>query len=256
MSCSSGSLPLVHPHRLPLAIEAGPSLDELTPFEVGSEWGPPWGTTWFRLTRRRTGELVGTPDRGDHRHRVRRRLAGLPVRGARSGRRWPPGSGHPPPAPGRTHRRRERQQSTSSIEAASNPMFPQFQPSLLGSPDTAGDKQLYRFNRADLVVVDPDGEALLHDLNVLDGVMRELPVRDPRRTAAAAHRRARARCRRGRRRARRRPRHRRPGARHCRPGRARTTSSPPATRTSTRRGCGRSARPCASASARSPRPST
>ena len=41
-------LPLVHPHRLPMSVEAGPSLDALRPLPVPSPWGPPWGTTWFR----------------------------------------------------------------------------------------------------------------------------------------------------------------------------------------------------------------
>ena len=46
------------------------------------------------------------------------------------------------------------------VEAASNPMFPQFQPSPLGSPATAGDEPLYRLDRAELVVVDAEAEAL------------------------------------------------------------------------------------------------
>ena len=67
------------------------------------------------------------------------------------------------------------------VEAASNPTFPQFRPSPLGSPDTAGDRPLYRLDRAELVVVDTDAEALVHDLDVLDGVMRTLALDDPRR---------------------------------------------------------------------------
>jgi alpha-mannosidase len=71
---------------------------------------------------------------------------------------------------------------TLHVEAASNPMFPQFTPSPLGSPDTAGDRLLYRFRRASLVVVDPEAEALAYDIEVLDGVMRTLALDDPRRT--------------------------------------------------------------------------
>ena len=41
-------LPLVHPHRVPMSVEAGPSLDTLRPLPVPSMWGAPWGTTWFR----------------------------------------------------------------------------------------------------------------------------------------------------------------------------------------------------------------
>ena len=70
---------------------------------------------------------------------------------------------------------------TLLLEAASNPSFPQFRPSPLGSLDTAGEAPIYRFRRAELVVVDPDAEALAYDLEVLDGVMRTLRLDDPRR---------------------------------------------------------------------------
>ena len=72
------------------------------------------------------------------------------------------------------------------IEAASNPMFPQFRPSQLGSLETAGEAPLYTFNRADLVVVDGEAEALLHDFHVLDGVMRTMDVDRPASAAPAA----------------------------------------------------------------------
>ena len=67
------------------------------------------------------------------------------------------------------------------LEAASNPAFPQFRPSPLGSLDSAGEAPIYRFRRAELVVVDPDAEALAYDLEVLDGVMRTMRLDDPRR---------------------------------------------------------------------------
>ncbi len=68
------------------------------------------------------------------------------------------------------------------VEAASNPILVQFRPTPLGSPATAGDAELYRIERAELVRVDTDAEALLHDLTVLDAVMRTLPLDDPRRS--------------------------------------------------------------------------
>jgi alpha-mannosidase len=52
-------LPLVHRHERPLTIEAGPDPDHLEPFEVGSSWGAPWATTWFRLTGEIPPEWVG-----------------------------------------------------------------------------------------------------------------------------------------------------------------------------------------------------
>jgi len=173
-------LPLVHPQRIPLSVEAGASLDELAPFEVASQWGAPWGTTWFRCT----GDIPGgwsdqrveviidlgfdADSAGFQCEGLVRDADGKPMQGLHPRRMAIPVDA----ASGR---------ADIVVEAASNPMFPQFQPSALGSLDTAGDKQLYRFRRADLVVVDPQGEALLHDLSVLDGVMRELAFRDQRR---------------------------------------------------------------------------
>ena len=72
------------------------------------------------------------------------------------------------------------------VEAAANPTFPPFRPSPLGSPATAGDQPLYRLDRAELVLVDADAEALVHDLDVLDGVMRTLALDDPRRARLRA----------------------------------------------------------------------
>ena len=43
-------LPRVERSAVPLAVTAGPTPEQQSPFVVGSEWGPPWGTTWFVLT--------------------------------------------------------------------------------------------------------------------------------------------------------------------------------------------------------------
>ena len=250
-------LPLVHPERRPLTVEAGPSLDELAPFAVGDRWGPPWGTTWFRFTGdvpgpwsgRRVEALLDLGFRidapGFQCEGLVRDGKGRPVQGIHPRRQAVPLAGEPGPV-------------ELVVEAASNPTFPQFRPSSLGSPATAGDQPLYRLDRAELVVVDADAEALVHDLDVLDGVMRTLALDDPRRArlravvvraldvlarppAGATTRRP--------------P----PGPCSRRvlpaaPARRRTGSSPPGTPTSTRRGCGRCPRRCASARGRSPRP--
>jgi alpha-mannosidase len=178
-------LPLVHPQRRPLAVEAGPSLDELAPFAVGARWGPPWGTTWFRFTGevpagwsgQRVEALIDLGFRLD--------VPGFQCEGlVRDGKGRPVQGVHP------------RRQAVSLaaetgpvelvVEAASNPTFPQFRPSALGTLETAGDRLLYRLDRAELVVVDLAAEGLLHDLDVLDGVMRTLAVGDPRRARLRA----------------------------------------------------------------------
>jgi len=173
-------MPLVEVDRTGLAIEAGPTLDRLTDFAVGSMWGAPWGTTWFRLTGEIPEHWVGrrveaVVDLGFHRDAAGFQCEGLVVDEA----------GRPVQGihPRRTNLAVEPEPGplVLTIEAASNPSLPQFRPSPLGSPATAGEEPLYRFKRAELVVVDSAAEALMHDLDVLDGLMRALALDDPRR---------------------------------------------------------------------------
>jgi alpha-mannosidase len=178
--------PLVHADRRPLTIEAGPDRDHLTAFEVDRAWGAPWTTTWFRLVgdvpagwRDRRVEAV--VDLGFTRAQAGFQAEGAVVAVRADGSTTPLQGIHP-------HRTTFPVESMPGpvellVEAASNPSFPPFRPSPLGSPETAGERPLYRFRRAELVLVDPDAEALVHDLDVLDGVMRSLPLADPRRAA-------------------------------------------------------------------------
>jgi len=174
-------LPLVHPVSAPLVVEAGPSLDELAPFEIGSRWGTPWGTTWFRISGEvpeawATERVEAIIDLGFHPDAAGFQCEGLVIN--------PDGT----PRQG-IHPRRMALAVDSGpgpvvidLEAASNPQFAQFRPSPLGSPEAAERTDtLYRFRRAELVVVDTAAEALAHDLDVLNGVMRTLETSDPRR---------------------------------------------------------------------------
>ncbi|MGB0111718.1 MAG: glycoside hydrolase family 38 C-terminal domain-containing protein [Ilumatobacteraceae bacterium] len=177
-------LPLVHPERRPLTIEAGPDVDHLEPFETGTSWGAPWATTWFRLSGeipdgwsgRRVEAVI---DLGFNQNAAGFQCEGMVVDLADDGTFQPLQGIHPR----RTNHRVAATPGplTLHVEAASNPMFPQFVASPLGSLDTAGDRQLYRFRTAALVVVDPEAEALAYDIEVLDGVMRTLSLSDPRR---------------------------------------------------------------------------
>jgi alpha-mannosidase len=172
-------LPLVHPRRLAMSVEAGPSLDAMRPFPVPSPWGPPWGTTWFRCradvptawASQRVEAIIdlgfAADSPGFQCEGLVRGPHGEPLQGIHPRRTAVPVAAGPGPV-------------EVVIEAASNPTFPHFQPSPLGSPSTAGESPLYEFTRADLVVVDEDAEALLHDFSVLDGVMRTLAVTDRR----------------------------------------------------------------------------
>jgi alpha-mannosidase len=177
-------LPLVHPHRSELTIEAGPDVEHFESFEAGSSWGAPWGTTWFRLTGEIPDEWVGwrveaVIDLGFHDRAAGFQCEGLIVDLHGDGSFTPLQGIHPR----RTNYTVDAVAGpiTVYVEAASNPTFAQFAPSPLGSLDTAGDRQLYRFRRASLVVVDSDAEALAYDIEVLDGVMRSLALDDPRR---------------------------------------------------------------------------
>lgn len=181
-------LPLVHPAVEALAIEAGPAPAAMSPFAAGSPWGTPWATTWFRLSGVVPAEwataglhasgrdVVAVVDLGFDLDMPGFQCEGLvrlddgtPVVGVHPRRTNIPVSaaaGEP---------------VTILLEAASNPTFPQFQASQQGRLASAAAEPLYVFHRADLVIVDREAEALLIDIDVLDGVMRTLPVGDRRR---------------------------------------------------------------------------
>jgi alpha-mannosidase len=177
-------LPLAHPDHRALTIEAGDDLDHLEPFTARSKWGAPWGTTWFRFTGEIPAAWTGRRveaiiDLGFHPQAAGFQCEGLVVDLDDDGS-WTPLQG--------IHPRRTNFALDGSagpvvlhVEAASNPSFPGYRPSPLGSLATAGDRPLYTFRRASLVVVDSDAEALAYDIEVLDGVMRSLHRDDPRR---------------------------------------------------------------------------
>ncbi len=177
-------LPLVHRDRRRLAAEAGPDPDHLDPVLPGAAWGPPWGTTWFRFRGEVPPAWAGARveaviDLGFDRSPAGFQCEGLVVAEGPDGRHIPLHGIHP-------NRRHSPVKSVPGpvdvlVEAASNPSFPEFRPSQLGSRATAGAASLYRFGGAQLVVIDPEAEALVHDLDVLDGIMRSLPLTEPRR---------------------------------------------------------------------------
>jgi len=135
--CHQRVLPLLERDTVPLSVTAGPTRDEQAPFVVGSEWGPPWGTTWFVLTGtvpaawagQRVEAVIDLGFRGDPPGFQCEGLvvdgAGRPVQGIH---------------PRRTHYALESIAGPVevAIEAASNPAFPAFAASPLGSPATAG----------------------------------------------------------------------------------------------------------------------
>lgn len=181
-------IPLVHVDRIALTVESGPSPEDLAPFDVGMRWGAAWQTTWFRLTAEiptgwsgRSGTRIeAVVDLGFTRSQAGFQAEGLVVERRGDGTYRPLEGIHP--------RRTNYIVDVTDgpiellVEAASNPTFPQFRPSHEGLPETASKEPIYRFRTADLVLVDTETEALVHDLDVLDGLMRALPQSDSRRT--------------------------------------------------------------------------
>ncbi|HEY5663344.1 MAG TPA: glycoside hydrolase family 38 C-terminal domain-containing protein [Ilumatobacter sp.] len=172
-------LPLVERDRLPLTVTAGTSPHEQSPFTVGDPWGPPWGTTWFTFTGElpeawRGERVEALIDLGFHPDAAGFQCEGLVV----------DADGRPVQGihPRRTNFRLTAEPGpvTIRLEAASNPSFPGYRPSRYGSPDTAGDRPLYRLRRAELLLVDAEAEAMAHDLDVLAGLMHALADDDPR----------------------------------------------------------------------------
>jgi alpha-mannosidase len=184
----TGSIPLevgawhVPGEPVPIADGLGASYQE---FAVGTPWGPPWSTTWFRLRGEvpagwsgRDVEVVfdlGTDARnvGFQAEGLVYTPAGEPVKSINPLSTWIP-------VPAGTT------EFVFFVEAAANPDVlggggRAFDPSYLGDVLTAPKDPLYVLARADLCVRDVEVAELLSDLEVLGGLMLELPVEDARR---------------------------------------------------------------------------
>ncbi len=155
------------------------------PFVVGQRWSRPWGTTWFRFGTDVPPDWVGRQleaviDLGFHPDSAGFQAEGLvwqdgvPLQGVhprRTGVPLPNASAGP---------------LNVLLEAASNPAFPSFRPSPLGSLDTAGEAPLYTLRRADLGLRDDEVYGLLLDVEVLLGLVTALPLKDARRQRVLA----------------------------------------------------------------------
>ncbi|MFC8076079.1 alpha-mannosidase [Streptomyces sp. NPDC057307] len=163
------------PVPVDVALRAG-----YTPFVVGENWGGgPWSTSWFRFgaevperwAGRRVEAVIDLG--GDRAEGLVHDEHGTPLQGL-----------HP-------HNRtvtvatqaRGGEPVRLLVEAAANPAI---DPATgagahFGDPVTAGDEPLHRLLRADLAVRDENIWQLIHDIDVLNGLMRALPAELPRR---------------------------------------------------------------------------
>ncbi len=157
------------------------------PARVGDRWGPAWNTTWFRVTGEVPAQWAGRTVEalidigfragynGFHAEGLVYRPDGSPVKGLNPSTQWvrigdPVRGGEP---------------VELYVEAAANPMLngdlTDFQPTLLGDRDTAGDEPLYRLERVELAVFEQPVWELVQDLEVLGQLAAELDLGDPRR---------------------------------------------------------------------------
>ncbi|MGW3243730.1 alpha-mannosidase [Streptomyces sp. NPDC001070] len=154
------------------------------PFTTGTPWGPPWSTSWFRLegtvpaawAGRRVEAVIDPGFGNDGPGFVAEGLVydadGVPVKGVHPLNRHVPVAN---PATG-------GERVGLLLEAAANPaVLRDWRPTRLGDVLTAGSEPLYRFDTAELAVLDEDVWHLVLDVEVLEGLMHELDFHDPRR---------------------------------------------------------------------------
>ncbi|MFF7259184.1 alpha-mannosidase [Streptomyces sp. NPDC008159] len=157
-----------------------------TPFAMDTPWGPPWGTTWFRMHGRVPAEWAGRRVEavidlgfvgdwpGNQAEALVHLTDGTPLKAVNPLNQYVP-VGNPV---------RGGEVIDYLVEAASNPdiladNFSKVTP--LGDILTAGDKPLYTFRRADLAVLDEEVFHLDLDLQVLRELMVHLGEHEPRR---------------------------------------------------------------------------
>ncbi|MHA6759138.1 alpha-mannosidase [Streptacidiphilus sp. PAMC 29251] len=158
---------------------------EYTPFALGTAWGAPWSTTWFRFEGEVPAEWAGRRVEalfdlgyggvwpGFNAEALVHDADGVPIKGIHRDNRWiavarPARGGEP---------------VRLLAEAAANPdiFVHGFRPTALGDRLTSGDTPLYRLAQADLAVLDEEVWQLELDIDVLSGLMQELSTDDPRR---------------------------------------------------------------------------
>lgn len=164
----------------PVPVTEGLAAD-YQPFEVGSSWGPPWGTTWFRLTgvvapEDRDGDLEVVVELGwaDHSPGFQcegtvYRPDGSIIKGIHPRNTWIPVELD---AEGRFQ---------VYLEAASNPVINSWSSTERGDVLTSDSKRQYELLRADIVRVHREVRELVRDVQALEGLVLTLPEDSHRR---------------------------------------------------------------------------
>jgi alpha-mannosidase len=156
------------------------------PFAMNTPWGPPWGTTWFRMRGQVPEEWAGKRVEavidlgfvgdwpGNQAEALVHLADGTPLKAVNPLNQYV-AIGNPATGGERID---------YLVEAASNPDiladdFAKTTP--LGDKLTAGDKPLYTFQSADIAILDEEVWHLDLDVQVLRELMLELGEHDPRR---------------------------------------------------------------------------
>ncbi|MFD7433695.1 alpha-mannosidase [Streptomyces sp. NPDC059861] len=189
--------PAIYAATVPLTVESWQAPGEpvpfteaaaaqYAPFAMDTPWGPPWGTTWFRMRGQVPADWAGRRVEvvidlgfvgdwpGNQAEALVHRADGTPLKAVNPQNQYVPVA-HP--AVG-------GESVDYLVEAASNPdiLANDFAaPTPLGDVLTSGDKPLYIFRRADLAILDEEVWHLFLDVQVLRELMLELGEHDPRR---------------------------------------------------------------------------
>ncbi|MGY3205500.1 alpha-mannosidase [Streptomyces sp. TE5632] len=189
--------PAVYAATVPLTVEAWHAPGEPVPFAQAAAapyepfarntpWGPPWGTTWFRMrgqvpaawAGRRVEAVIDLgftgAGPGFQAEALVHLTDGTPLKAVNPFNRYVPVA----------RRAAGGEEIDYLVEAASNPdiLADGFaRPTPLGDRRTAGDTPLYVFHGADLAVLDEPVWHLDLDLCVLRELMAELGEHEPRR---------------------------------------------------------------------------
>ncbi|MBW1638828.1 alpha-mannosidase [Microbacterium resistens] len=193
--------PAIHSARVPLEISAhalpgepiapadGLALD-YEPFAAGQQWGPAWGTTWFRVRGEVPAEWAGRRveaviDLGFDVNMTGFQCEALVYRRGADGEPVPVKSLNPrnqwvPVVPAA-----EGGESVELfLEGASNPVlldYHPFLPTQEGDIRTSSPEPLYRIRHMDLAVFESEVFELALDVEVLLELQAELPETSPRR---------------------------------------------------------------------------
>ncbi|MEU6868459.1 glycoside hydrolase family 38 C-terminal domain-containing protein [Streptomyces sp. NPDC046876] len=186
--------PAVYSGPLPLTVERWDASGEPVPVAeglaapygpcaVGEEWGPAWGTTWFKVTGTVPAEWAGRTveavlDLGFDRmmpgfqcEGLVHRADGSEVKALNPYNDWVRVA----------DRAAGGERIEWYVEAASNPVLVEHRPTYEGDRLTSGDRPLYRIARMDLAVFETEVWELVQDLEVLHDLMMQLGEDDARR---------------------------------------------------------------------------